>query len=84
MFMELIFANIIILPFCTVLFIILQILFLRISQNHEKSESYWPRKFLAIRYMLLAPFPPLSKSYLYTPDKASLTGVYLIKIYTYQ
>ena len=44
-FTELIFANFIIQPFCTVLFIISQILFLRISKNHEKSESYWPRKF---------------------------------------
>ena len=35
-------------PFCTVLFIISQILFSRISKNCEKSESYWPRKFQAI------------------------------------
>ena len=47
-FMKLIFANFSIQPFCTVLFIISQI-----SKNREKSESYWPRKFLAIRYLLL-------------------------------
>ena len=39
-FTELIFTNFIIQPFCTVLFIILQILFLRISINREKSESF--------------------------------------------
>ena len=47
-FTELIFANFIIQPFCTVLFIILRILFSRISKNRKKSESYWPRKFPAI------------------------------------
>ena len=52
-FTELIFANFIIQPFCTVLFIISRILFSRISKNREKSESYWPRKFPAIRYYFL-------------------------------
>ena len=47
-FTELIFANFIIQPFYTVLFIISQILFSQISKNCKKSESYWPRKFLAI------------------------------------
>ena len=43
-FTELIFANFIILPFCTVLFIIFANL-----KNRENSESYWPRKFPAIQ-----------------------------------
>ena len=51
-FMDLIFANFIIQPFCTVLFIISRILFSWISKNREKSKSYWPRKFPAIRYLL--------------------------------
>ena len=50
-FADLIFANFIIQPFCTVLFIILRILFLQISKNCEKSESYWPWKFPAIQYL---------------------------------
>ena len=49
-FTELIFANFIIQPFCTVLFIISRISLSRISKNREKSKSYWPRKFPAIRY----------------------------------
>ena len=50
-FTELIFANFIIQPFCTVSFIIL-----RISKNHEKGESYWPGKFLAIQYCIVGSF----------------------------
>ena len=49
-FTDLIFVNFIIQPFCTVLFIISRILFSWISKNCEKSESYWPWKFPAIRY----------------------------------
>ena len=48
----LIFANFIIQPFCTVLFIISRFLFSQISKNHKKSESYWPQKFPAIRYLI--------------------------------
>ena len=51
-FMELIFANFIILPFCTVLFIIFANFISQISKNRENSESYWPRKFPAIRYTI--------------------------------
>ena len=46
-FTELFFMNFIIQPFCTVFFIISRILFSQISINRE---SYWPRKFPAIRY----------------------------------
>ena len=52
-FTELFFANFIIQPFCTVLSIISRILVSQISKNHEKCESYWPRKFPAIRYNLI-------------------------------